>query len=99
MALIIDPAKEEVQALRKAVNWRGKRVIEIGCGDGRLTLRLASLGALQIEALDPNAKLIRTARNSLAERYSQRIRYQVGHAEKLKYSAGIFDIAVFSWVL
>jgi len=99
MTLIVDPARDEVRALRKAVNWRGKRVIEIGCGDGRLTLRLASLGPLQIQALDPGAKLIRAARKSLPERYSQRIHYQVGHAERLKFPPNMFDVAVFSWVL
>ena len=99
MALIVDPARDEVRALRKAVNWRGKHVIEIGCGDGRLTLRLASLGPLKIEALDPDAKLIHDARKNIPDRYADRIDYHVGHAEKLKYPAGTFDIAVFSWVL
>jgi ubiquinone/menaquinone biosynthesis C-methylase UbiE len=99
MALIIDPAKEEVRALRKAIHWRDKHVIEIGCGDGRLTLRLASLSPLHIEALDPNSKLIRAARQSVPERYSHRIHYQVGHAERLKFPASMFDVAVFSWVL
>ena len=99
MALTIDPAKQEIRALRKATHWRGKRVIEVGCGDGRLTLRLASLRPLKIEALDPDSKLIRMARKKLPERYAQRIYYQVGHAEKLKYPADTFDIGVFSWVL
>jgi ubiquinone/menaquinone biosynthesis C-methylase UbiE len=99
MALIIDPAKEEVRALRKATNWRGKRVTEIGCGDGRLTLRLASLGPWKIQALDPDPKLIHNARKNIPERYADRIDYHLGHAEKLKFSAGTFDIAVFSWVL
>ena len=99
MALIIDPAKNEVRALRNATYWRGKHVIEVGCGDGRLTLRLASLGPLKVEALDPDAKLIRTARKNSPKRYAQRIHYHVGHADKLKYPADMFDIGVFSWVL
>ena len=99
MALTIDPAKQEVRALRNATYWRGKHVIEVGCGDGRLTLRLASLGPLKVEALDPDSKLIRMARKNVSERYAERIHYQVGHAEKLKYPTSTFDIAVFSWVL
>lgn len=32
MALVMDPAEEESQALKKALNWRGKTVLEVGCG-------------------------------------------------------------------
>jgi len=99
MALIIDPAKDEVRALKNAVDWRGKRVLEVGCGDGRLTLRLASLGPSKIEALEPDAKLIRAARKSLPKRYATRIHYQVGGTKDLKYPNNTFDIVVFSWVL
>ncbi len=99
MALIIDPAKDEVRALKQAVAWRGKRVLELGCGDGRLTLRLASLSPLRIEALEPDAKLIRAARKTLPRRYAKRIHYQVGSTKSLKFPVGTFDIVVFSWVL
>ncbi|SRR5258707_11808846 len=99
MALVIDPAKDEVRALRQAAQWLGKEVIEIGCGDGRLTLRLASLGPSHIEALEPTPALIRAARDYLPAPYAEKIHYHVGHAEKLKYPEGTFDIAVFSWVL
>jgi len=99
MALIIDPAKDEIRALKKAVDWRGKRVLEIGCGDGRLTLRLASLRPLKIEALDPDAKLIRAARKDLPARFAKRIHYQIGNTGYLKFPDSTFDILVFSWVL
>jgi len=99
MGLAMDPAGNEIRALQKATDWRGKRVVEIGCGSGRLTLRLAALAPRRIEALDPAAGLIRLARRSLPARYRKRIDYHVGHAERLRYPAGTFDIAVFSWVL
>lgn len=99
MAITVDPTGKELAALKKAVSWRGKRVLEIGCGDGRLTLRLASLGAKRIEAIDPNAGLIQTARHELPARYRERISYHVGHAERLRFPDGAFDIVVFSWAL
>ncbi len=99
MPLVMDPAGKEVRALQRATDWHRKHVLEIGCGDGRLTLRLAGLGPRRIEALDPDPKRIRLARKNRPARYGGRIAYHVGHAERLKYPARLFDIVVFSWVL
>ena len=98
MALRIDPEQNEIRALKDVANWRGKDVLEVGCGNGRLTLRLARLGA-NIHAIEPDPKLIREARKNLPERFAGRVRYEVGNAEQLKSSANIYDLVVFSWVL
>ena len=45
MSIHVDPEGNEVRALERVAEWRRKRVLEIGCGGGRLTLRLAALGA------------------------------------------------------
>jgi 2-polyprenyl-3-methyl-5-hydroxy-6-metoxy-1,4-benzoquinol methylase len=94
MALRIDPEKNEVNALKAMTDWRDKRVLEIGCGNGRLTRRLANLGA-QIEAIDPDRKLIAIAKKDLPARLSDRMRFKVGSA----YPKQTFDIVIFSWVL
>jgi ubiquinone/menaquinone biosynthesis C-methylase UbiE len=99
MPLRVDPDQAEVRALRRAADWRAKQVLEIGCGDGRLTLRLAALGPKHIEACDPNSKLIRQARRVLPRRLAKRVNYWVGSAQKLDVSANEFDLVVFSWVL
>ena len=98
MPLRIDPERNEIRALKSTAQWRGKGVLEVGCGDGRLTLRLARLGA-NIHAIDPDPKLIRSARKNLPERFAGRVRYQVGNAEQLNYSDYTYDLVVFSWVL
>ena len=98
MALRIDPEKNEVHALKAMTGWRNKRVLEIGCGNGRLTRRLANLGA-QLEAIDPDRKSIASAKRDLPGRLSERVRFRVGSASDLKYPEQTFDIAVFSWVL
>jgi len=99
MALVMDPAGTEIQALKKISNWRGKRVLEVGCGDGRLTLRLAGFNPEKIIAFDPDPKSIRTARKNLPEKYKERIEYRIGNAEHVKQKANLFDIVIFSWVL
>jgi ubiquinone/menaquinone biosynthesis C-methylase UbiE len=98
MAIVIDPEQNEVHALQYIPDWRQKRVIEIGCGSGRLTLRLAQLGA-NVHAIDPNSQQIEIARNELPKKYSGRVQYHVGSAEHLVHRKDSFDLAVFSWVL
>jgi ubiquinone/menaquinone biosynthesis C-methylase UbiE len=99
MALVMDPAGEEVQALKRMTNWRGKRVLEVGCGDGRLTLRLVKFGVDKIIAFDPDPNSIRNARKNLPAKYKDKISYLAGNAEHVKQEPNQFDIVVFSWVL
>ncbi len=99
MPLVMDPVGNEIRALQEAAQWEGKRVLEIGCGDGRLTLRLAAFQPKHIEALDPDPNRIRLARKNLPARYGRRIAFHVGQAEKLRYPAEAFDTVIFAWAL
>src|SRR5258708_23308686 len=102
MTIRLDPQQKEVRALRAAGNWRGVRVLEIGCGDGRLTLRLARLGA-SVEAIDPDAASIRLARRTLRRalppRLAGKVRCRVGEGEHLHFPDASFDRVLFSWSL
>ncbi len=99
MPLVVDPVGAEIRALQKDVQWKSKQVLEIGCGDGRLTLRLAAFRAAHIEAIDPDASRIRAARKSLPGRYRERVAFHVGSSGKLRYPRHKFDIAIFAWSL
>ena len=48
-----DPENNETHALLDMVNFSGKHVLEIGCGDGRLTWRYADK-ASSVIAIDVN---------------------------------------------
>jgi 2-polyprenyl-6-hydroxyphenyl methylase/3-demethylubiquinone-9 3-methyltransferase len=98
MTLRVDPEKYEIEALRSVADWRGTRVVEIGCGGGRLTMRLAGLGAF-VEASDLKAEAIAAARASLPKRFVERVRFTVGSAERLGHRDASFDTAVFAWSL
>ena len=99
MPIRIDPEQAEFRGLRSAASWRNARVLEIGCGDGRLTRRLARLGA-QVIAIDPDRDAIRTARKTLPKSYARQVRYAVGTAGRLNlWPARSFDIVVFAWSL
>src|SRR5687768_487391 len=99
MVIRVDPERNELRVLKEVGTWRNKKVLEIGCGDGRLTLRLATLRPKLIHAVDPSPDLIRLARKNIPSKLSKQIRYKVGSAGELKYPSNSFDIAVFSWVL
>src|SRR3990172_3185415 len=98
MPIRIDPEEVELRVLRPAASWRHARVLEIGCGDGRLTRRLARLGA-QVIAIDPDRDAIRSARKTLPRSYARQVRYALGTAGRLKFPARSFDIVVFAWFL
>jgi 2-polyprenyl-3-methyl-5-hydroxy-6-metoxy-1,4-benzoquinol methylase len=98
MAIQVDPEAREVAALRRAAHWPGAEVLEVGCGDGRLTLRLAGLGA-RVSAIDPNPALIRVARKNLPKRLSKHVHYSVGSSGKLLFPSSSFDVVVFAWSL
>ena len=96
MPLRVDPEENELRALRRATSWRRKKVLEVGCGDGRLTLRLARMGA-HVVAIEPDKSLLAKARRQLPTRLADKIRYRVGRAEKLTFTSQCFDIVIFSW--
>ena len=98
MTLRVDPEKYEIRAIESVTDWRGKQVVEIGCGKGRLTVRLAGLGAF-VEASDPNSEAIAAARASLPKRFAERVSFTVGKAERLCHRDRSFDTAVFAWSL
>ena len=45
MTIRSDPENSEIRALFDLVDFCGKHVLEIGCGDGRLTWRYAEAAA------------------------------------------------------
>lgn len=69
----------------------GSRVVEVGCGTGKLTGALAERG-LRIDAVDPDAEMIAIARRRLGD---APVRFHLGGFETLELAERSFD-AVFS---
>lgn len=60
-----DPAGVETNAIASVVRIDGTRVLDVGCGDGRLT-RFAADRAAYVYAFDPDEEEVAKARSSLA---------------------------------
>ncbi len=93
-----DLAEEEIKAVKRHVSFSGIDVLEIGCGDGRITRKYWSEPRLLV-AVDPDNEALTEASKSLPESLSKNVRLQVGKAEKLNFSKDSFDVVFFTWSL
>jgi ubiquinone/menaquinone biosynthesis C-methylase UbiE len=94
----IDPEGRHIAALRKLADFRGARVLEIGCGDGRLTAGFAS-EAVAVLATDPDAEAVAAAERSLAAELRERVTFRVAAAAEVDVPPSSFDLILFSWSL
>jgi ubiquinone/menaquinone biosynthesis C-methylase UbiE len=77
---------------------RGKRVLDLGCGDGRLALGVAQF-AKEVTGLDPDAELIASAADRARKAGLRNIRFGVGAGQSLPYADGSFEVVILSWTL
>ena len=89
---------DELRAWGGARLIRGKRVLDVGCGDGRFAVGLAPLAA-SVQGLDPDPEAISAARRNAREAGIRNIHFEVGAAQQLPYAGGAFDVVILSWAL
>ena len=77
---------------------RGKRVLDLGCGDGRLALGVARL-ATRVEGIDPDPEAVASAKTNSRRAGVRNARFAVGAAQHLPYPDGDFDVVILSWTL
>ena len=77
---------------------RGKRVLDLGCGDGRFALGVAPIAAT-VDGLDPDAESIAAAKKSARNLGAQNVRFKVGAGQDMPYPDEAFDIVLLSWTL
>lgn len=93
-----DRAGIEAAAIAKVADIDGARVLEVGCGSGRLT-RFAAARAAHVYAFDPDAESVAQAEASLSATARERVRFAVHDAQALDVERERFDLALCGWSL
>ena len=88
----------ELRLIERFVSLRRKRVLEIGCGDGRLTFQYAHKVA-SVLAIEPDKASIDEAIKEQQVRGLERVRFENASVEELPARGAPFDVAIFSWSL
>jgi ubiquinone/menaquinone biosynthesis C-methylase UbiE len=92
------PDGMEIRLIERFTSLEGRRILEVGCGDGRLTFQYARTAA-QVLAFDPDRASIEDALDEQARLDLSNVTFRVGSIERLPAHGAPYDVALFSWSL
>lgn len=98
MTRVVDAEGAHLSAVLRAADFRGRRVLEVGSGEGRLTWGIAPLAA-SVVAFDPDAEYVARARDECPEELREKVRFEVASADEIEIEPQSVDLVFFSWSL
>jgi ubiquinone/menaquinone biosynthesis C-methylase UbiE len=78
--------------------FRGKRVLDVGAGDGRIAIGVAPY-ARESVGVDPDAEAIALARERARALGAANVGFEVAAAQTLPFPEARFDVLILSWTL
>jgi ubiquinone/menaquinone biosynthesis C-methylase UbiE len=91
-----DVERNESKYLHTLANFAGKRVLEIGCGEGRLTWQYAKETRTTI-GIDLDQDGLRVAIFDRPSDLEQKVHFSLAESEHLPFSGETFDLAILAW--
>jgi ubiquinone/menaquinone biosynthesis C-methylase UbiE len=98
MTLQKDPEGYEKGILHKFVEFENKQVLEIGCGDGRLTWKYAA-ASKQVVGIDVEFNDLRFARIDHPADPENRVLLAQASARDIPFPREEFEIVILAWSL
>ena len=96
MTIQSDPERNEIRFLHKFADFANKRVLEIGCGEGRLTWQYAKAPRSTF-AIDLDADALRVASIDRPSDLTGKVHFSRAESEHLPFSKETFDMAILAW--
>lgn len=90
--MIQDPTNQYIATILSQCDIRGKEILEIGCGKGRITRDLAK-HAKRVVATDPDAAALETAQAAIA---AENVEFLPAPAGVPDLPAGSFDVVIYT---
>ena len=93
-----DPEGNEKKYLHRFADFSNKRVLEVGCGEGRLTWKYAGASKLTV-GFDPDYNALRIAQADTPHNLDKNVQFMNANATYVPFSKETFDIAILAWSL
>lgn len=91
-----DPERSETRHLQAYADVAGKRILEVGCGDGRLTWRYAEKARL-VAAIDLERDDLRVAVIERPSDMAGSVLFAQADSTHLPFRSGSFDLSILAW--
>ena len=98
MTVQSDPDGNERKFLHSLGDFKNRRVLEVGCGEGRLTWKYATAASWTV-GVDADRDALRVASIDCPADLSKRVYFANSAAENLPFRKNTFDLAVLAWSL
>jgi ubiquinone/menaquinone biosynthesis C-methylase UbiE len=98
MTLQRDPERNESKYLHRYAGFAQSRVLEVGCGEGRMTWQYAKAAHTTI-GIDPDIDSVRVAQVDRPYDFQNKVHFSCAASEYLPFSKETFDIAILAWSL
>jgi 2-polyprenyl-3-methyl-5-hydroxy-6-metoxy-1,4-benzoquinol methylase len=91
----IDPEGTEITVIHELVDFSGADVLEVGCGDGRLTWRYAEQAATVL-AMDMNEEKIERATAATPPSLRSKTSFVTADIGRVELSPDAYDVAILA---